>query len=157
MSQGCVGYDLPSTLHSRGTSLGYGRRQELVNTSCNSRLTVAHSPPPNAYRIKGAFEEALKKAKGYSFGASRKSYDKVFSKDSPYKDPCSPGPGEYYGAVPIFGKNANSFTMRPKTAARMRFINERAMESRPRLPRAVRLHPQRWHIEERALSPEQVP
>ena len=74
-------------------------------------------------------------------------------KESPFKDPCSPGPGEYSGAVPRFGANANSFSMRPRTALCNLFAYYfRALETWERFPWSLWLQVNGWTISVRQIS-----
>jgi len=78
--------NLPSTLHSKSSSFGFGEKQGL---KC---FTGKDSPPPTTYRLKSDFE--LKKY-GFSFGIPYSYYKKVHVEGLNTNAEDIPGPGTY--------------------------------------------------------------
>lgn len=94
-----VFYDLPGTLSPRATSLGKGGRSDFAKAS--------RSGSDNFYNL------VKKKPNGpsFSFGISRKSYEKVFLESNKIKGLESPGPGKYSFKSTISGDKSPKYSI----------------------------------------------
>ena len=73
------------------------------------------SPEPGSYNLPSDFEKQrlqsyTKNGKMFSFGASRKAYDRVYYKERIPADLQIPGPGTYELDTTL-GKNSRKFTL----------------------------------------------
>lgn len=82
--QSDVMYELPSVMSKRATSIGFGKKVDLVPKN--------RSPSPNLYDKKSDFEPSA--SKGVSFGLGREKVKAV----SIFLQTNFPGPGEYNNA-----------------------------------------------------------
>ena len=77
-------------------------------------------PEPGAYKLPSDFEKpntSYNAGKQFSFGASRKAYDRVYYKERIPHDRSVPGPGHYDQKGLTIEKNQNkAFTLRGRIA-----------------------------------------
>ena len=81
---------MPSTFSKKAPSFGVGKRFK------SHRSKDSFSTRPIQYTNTSEFSPERSRDKGFSFGAAREAFDKVYVKEKPnLNDPAIPGPGKY--------------------------------------------------------------